>query len=769
MLTLPSDPKPPSPRIAAGVRFALAHWILLLVLQFENFVSTLLLDTEGFSAFGYFALNIFADQVENVLAAAFLGVIAWAIAPLVWGRRLYFLGYALISVLCIADHAFYRLFFQHVRFSGGDGIRVFSPRLLLDSLFAASDLWLVLDGFIVLGGLAWLAFGWFSEAPPRLPRFRWFAVPATFCFLFGQIFQSDQNRYPGLSEHPLSGLVRERFESPLPEKLKTTPSARAAPPAPANGAGDSRLAVAKDGIRAKAARPNVVLIVLESVAAPQLLTANGLPDPKLTPHLARLAEHAVILPAVYSVFPGTVRTHIALNTGGRHLTWGNVFDLLAYDYDGPMLARTFREAGWRAGLFSSARLDGEAMDQFMARAGYGTLYDFSKDRASHTRTIILNSWGAREEHTLGLIKPWIEEAKASADPWLLTWLTVATHHPYGVPAEFPRLKPGDDDLSRYQNALHYTDSAVGDLLAFLEAQGLRENTIIAVTGDHGQAFGQLHTRNYIHKNYLYDENVRSFLMIAHPAIGETIQARRIGSTGDIFPTLAAVAGLAVPVVPGRDLLAAEDPPRFIFFHKNSYPEHWGLRDGQWKFTENVRDRSRELYDLSADPNEQRNLADSHGVQVQGYSTACEEWFLATDADFVAHLHGYQYAGGRGLQKQELREPGPKLLAVGYRVPDINGRFVAREVVPPDKAPVTWTRWTTWESEVPISYRWTAPSGAIATADTKAPASVATNVMEFPGSVPLESGVWKVAVLKDGAPLLESTFKVDPSAPAAEGE
>ncbi len=267
-------------------------------------------------------------------------------------------------------------------------------------------------------------------------------------------------------------------------------------------------------IRAVSPKPNVVFIVLESVGSHRLLG-----DLANTPNIAALARSAVAFENVYAVYPSTARNHLAINTGGFQLTGEGMIEAFQREFTGPLMARGFAAEGYATALFSSERLDVEGMDQFERRAGWGTLYDFGRDVKNHVAANILNSWCAKEEFTMTQIEPWLEAHRAG--PFLLSYMNGATHHPYSVPRGFREPNGRADDLARYRNALHYTDAAIGQLVAMLKARRLFENTLIAITGDHGQAFGE-HPGNFVHKNAIYEENIRTFLLLSHPALGAHI-------------------------------------------------------------------------------------------------------------------------------------------------------------------------------------------------------------------------------------------------------
>lgn len=113
----------------------------------------------------------------------------------------------------------------------------------------------------------------------------------------------------------------QRRRSALPRSLAAGLSAKAGNDTPTDARADTspELAAAVAQIRAASPRPNIVFIVLESVGAQQLL--GNLAD---TPNIA---HSAIIFDHVYAVYPSTARNHLAINTGGFHITGDDMIEM----------------------------------------------------------------------------------------------------------------------------------------------------------------------------------------------------------------------------------------------------------------------------------------------------------------------------------------------------------------------------------------------------------------------------------------------------------
>jgi arylsulfatase A-like enzyme len=176
----------------------------------------------------------------------------------------------------------------------------------------------------------------------------------------------------------------------------------------------------------------------------------------------------------------------------------------------------------------------------------------------------------------------------------------------------------------YYAAVSYMDAQVGKLLAGLKAQGLAENTVVILWGDHGWHLGD-HGMWCKHTNY--EKATRAALIMRKP--GQKVTGH--GTIGlvefvDIYPTLADVCGLPAPAgVEGFSFARLLDDPKQPWKAAafSQYPRAGGPGVGavmgyavrsehhryvEWRKREGGEVIARELYDQRTDPNEDRNIA-----------------------------------------------------------------------------------------------------------------------------------------------------------------
>jgi hypothetical protein len=470
-----------------------------------------------------------------------------------------------------------------------------------------------------------------------------------------------------------------------------------------------------------------------------------------------LLEHGIAFTSVYTTFPGTVRALVPLHTGGPTITWGSVYDDLAHEYDGPTLVRDLSARGYRTALFSAGDMNFENLDGFMDSLGFDEITHAGTKPEAWRATHRVHSWGVADDALGDEALNWMSRANAEGQRFFLEYITVSTHHPYVTAQGKAASKAGSE--ARYLTSLRQVDDFLGELLAKMEQRGLLDNTLVLVTGDHGEAFGQRHPGNFIHKNFLYEENIRSFLIVLAPgALEEAVTTDRIATLGDLLPTLLRALGSEVAGVSGQSLWPGDYTPRPVFFHKNAHPELWGLRDGEWKFVaRRVGESQAELYNLELDPGEQNNRAPLHPEQVRFYEDLCATWFATTNASFVTRLRDYRVQGGRALAPADLTSSGAKRLIVGTR--DSEGHFLGRSPLGGTDRPVVWTLWVPYPQPRRIRYAWTSPTGETRSTLFALSPDWSRTWVEYPGPLPLTEGRWRIALWHDKEVLVASHFEV----------
>jgi phosphoglycerol transferase MdoB-like AlkP superfamily enzyme len=231
--------------------------------------------------------------------------------------------------------------------------------------------------------------------------------------------------------------------------------------------------------------------------------------------------------------------------------------------------------------------------------------------------------------------------EAGHEPFLLMMWNYGTHYPYDdepstetfSPGVFPRgafrNKETVDDFGNYLRAIHNADSRIGNLYRCLEERGLADDTVVIVTGDHGEAWGQ-HGR-YFHGHSLFDEDVHVPLILLCPRLaGLGPRRSTVGSHVDLWPTIADVLGFEpLPQWQGHSLFApTDDNQRRAYFSRvGIYGSGLGVREGRYKYIFDCDDNAEMLFDMQDDPGELHNLATSEPEYCLELRRRLRDWTL----------------------------------------------------------------------------------------------------------------------------------------------
>ncbi len=421
---------------------------------------------------------------------------------------------------------------------------------------------------------------------------------------------------------------------------------------------------AKTPVSAASQAPNVLLIVMDTVRARNLsLYGYGR---KTTPHLEQLAQTGVRFDAAIATAPWTLPSHAGMFTGRLpHELSADFRTPLDATY--PTLAEALAQRGWQtAGFVANTYYC--AAEQGLSR-GFAHYEDhrvsFSEFvlSASLSRKLLQQDWLRRAVGYYNVIgRKSAEEINRAFLDWLppqesrpfFAFLNYFdAHEPCLPPAPYDtqfgaRIQHSDfrrthllrttwrvqrekgtaqqnqADIDCYDGSIAYLDQQIGRLLQELERRGVLQNTLVIVTSDHGEAFGESYRYGHIKSAYITQLHVP--LVISFPAAipGGRSVAQSV-SLRDLPATVLDVLGLTeASSFPGNSLARQWQPSvnqelasasssiniaPIVSPHAASGKTAiiHSLVENRFHYIENP-DGRKELYDLQADPDETRDLA-----------------------------------------------------------------------------------------------------------------------------------------------------------------
>ena len=366
-------------------------------------------------------------------------------------------------------------------------------------------------------------------------------------------------------------------------------------------------------------------------------------------------------------FPSRWRITSFLQTRAGNAECGQA-DFL--DPQAPSFVRAFKQAGYATAHIGKWHLGGGrdvADAPKFAAYGYDVgLGTYESPEPAAPLGLKTTPWStnrepqqvARHDRTRWMVDETLAFAKKSgAQPWLVNLWFDDIHTPY-------RPKEGKDDrefVAKYRDVLMETDQQVGRLLDGLRELGVEKSTLVLLAGDNGPEPSLNRTRTGGLRGMkwsLYEGGIRTPLVLSWPGVipAGKVNDTTVVSAVDFFPTLCALAGVLPPAAvkfDGEDLSAvfkggaqprgkplfweygrkpATDEQKAKGIRAFPYPTepdskspNVAVRDGDWKLLVNADDTGTELYYLSADPNETKNLTAEQPAIAKRLTNAARSW------------------------------------------------------------------------------------------------------------------------------------------------
>ena len=444
-------------------------------------------------------------------------------------------------------------------------------------------------------------------------------------------------------------------------------------------------------------KPNILILMVDQLSG--VLFPDGPADFLHAPNLKRLAERSTRFANAYTASPLCAPARASFMSGQlprRTRVYDNAAEFAS---DIPTYAHHLRRAGYQTSLSGKMHFVGpdqlhgfeERLTTDIYPADFGWTPDYRKpgeriDWWYHNLgsvtgagvAEITNQYEYDDEVTYHACRKLYDLARGKDDrPWCLTVSMTHPHDPFvarrqywdlyedapelAAPEAIPydeqdphsrrlmeacdwrALDITDDHIRRarqgYFANISYVDDKIGEILDVLDRT--RQDAIIVFLSDHGEMLGE---RGLWFKMSFFEGASRVPLMIAAPGMAPGRVDRPV-STLDVLPTICDLAGLPMddiaPWTDGESLAdggTSRGPVPMEYAAEGSITPLVALREGRWKYTACLADPE-QLFDLDADPQERRNLADdpAHADTLDHFrQMAADRWDLAAyDAEVRA--------------------------------------------------------------------------------------------------------------------------------------
>ena len=365
----------------------------------------------------------------------------------------------------------------------------------------------------------------------------------------------------------------------------------------------------------------IVIYVLDSLRADHV-SCYGY-QRETTPNIDRLAVDGIVFNNCYTPSTWTRPVAASMLSGTYPGIHGVQRRNDIFSSSVPRLPALLQEAGFKTACIS-------AIGNVSNQMGFSKGFDFFCDL--FMEPTLMNSRKKSTAAVEGLdnnddiVFPFAEDINTYFFPWLtenitedafaLLW-SIQPHAPYEPPEGFKKfLSPeydgrfaGKRDMVRrarteqdtsylidlYDSEIYYNDQMIGEIINELEIQGVYDETLFIVVGDHGESFGEHDL--YSHGHLPYDVVMRVPMVIKLP--NNAYKGTKVHQNVcllDIAPTLLAYIGVdypddVLPILLGMNLLPVlEDPSLqvhdFVYcetLYSDTKPVYYGVANDEWKY------------------------------------------------------------------------------------------------------------------------------------------------------------------------------------------
>ncbi len=371
-------------------------------------------------------------------------------------------------------------------------------------------------------------------------------------------------------------------------------------------------------------RPSVILVSIDSLRVDELDRQVG--GKAVAPRLSALAKESLRFDRAVAAAPWTTPSMMSVMTGLHPRAHG----VAAYDRmlspSVPQLAQQFKDAGYATAAYVPAAT-------LRTTFGFGAGFDvYTEEHFGHDK-----------RSSKQLVRAVTEQLAAFKGKPFFLWVHLwDPHYDYIPPPQFDRFpqgeRPPSEDLQclrwyenavtpaqalylkgRYEGEVLFTDKFFGDLLDTLGREGLADTTVLAVMGDHGEAF--LEHGWLTHAGRVDEPVVHVPLMLRWP--GHIAPRREAGvvSTAQLGRTLLQLVGLSPEKFGMEEALPLVERPQDPAVEPIAMTEtlrdscFTGLVGQRYKYVVEHRSCRENLFDLAADPGEQNDLAAAQPEQL----------------------------------------------------------------------------------------------------------------------------------------------------------
>ena len=409
--------------------------------------------------------------------------------------------------------------------------------------------------------------------------------------------------------------------------------------------------------------PNIIVFFLESTGLKHTSLGGEFDS---TPNLKRFAEHGLVVSDANAVVPHTTKALISTLCGDWPQLVTGVPEASFGGLPRDCLPTLLKSIGYRTAFVQTARHTFEQRRELVHFMGF----DFfrSKESLDRRKFESSNYFGLDDQ---AMIEPAMQWLKNGEQPFFLGMLSLASHHKYTLPKKIKPKFPKKGTKFEHLSTVHYVDSVLGKFVDRLEKEGLMDNTLIVILGDHGEGMGE-HGRKQ-HDLVLWQEGLSIPMVLYGPSVLEktgviTGPRQQI----DILPTILELVGAEIVsgATRGISLFQSVSEERELFFSCWRERKCMAKRMGSQKFIDHYGRRTWEWFSLQDDTTEKNNLHKNKPKELlQGLQLELRDWKRKVKGLYKARFDSWKKDAFTPATQEPAIMSWPGISLLGCRLAD----------------------------------------------------------------------------------------------------
>ena len=352
---------------------------------------------------------------------------------------------------------------------------------------------------------------------------------------------------------------------------------------------------------------NVVFILLESLSAERVGYYGYERD--VSPNIDEIANRSIVFSNAYTTASHSDYAQPGILSSRYMFTSPIRTDLGDLESPRKFIWDVFKENNYSTGYFSSQDDRWQEMDEYL---DHGNLDEYSFS-ISDGKTDYGSGFAKKDyDHiTADKALDWLNLTVGNNGSFFLYLNFQSTHNPNAYPDEYDYFKSGNildvlledsEKISKYDNSLRYVDEQVGRVVSFVEYNNLSNNTIIAITSDHGH---DLEFRHNLpgHGFSIYDEELIVPAIVYLPGVEANVVDEKVSHI-DFVPTFIDLFDYDIPEEFQGESMKKNRP---IYFVTQSHKYKIGIIENDIKVIVDMNSRAVEVYNLTEDPRELHDI------------------------------------------------------------------------------------------------------------------------------------------------------------------